>query len=124
MESILSPNRKFGVSIILLIHFLSLYNDILFVHSHWFEGNLVSVHAHPYSQKIDNENHQNKDTHSDEEYELYDLIFNTPTVELEFFDFELSPFCNKSSSFFTAILFFQESNIKFLHYVRGPPDLM
>jgi hypothetical protein len=124
LKSNIANIRKVGFGIFMLIYFLSLFNNILFVHSHWYEGNLVALHAHPYSLNFDQESKKKKDSHSNEEYELYDLIYNTPILELDFFTFELSPFYNESTTTFTVVLTSYESKNKPFHDVRGPPVLV
>lgn len=108
----------------MLIYFLSLFNNILFVHSHWYEGNLVALHAHPYSLTFDQESKKKKNTHSNEEYELYDLIYNAPILELEFFDFKMLPFSNKLNTTFSKNFISYESKIKLFQFLRGPPVLV
>jgi hypothetical protein len=108
----------------MLIYFLSLFNNILFVHSHWYEGHLVALHAHPYSFNFDQENKKKKDTHSNEEYELYDLIFNAPILELEFFNFKIHPLSDELNTTFSIVLTSYESKNKPFHDVRGPPVLV
>jgi hypothetical protein len=108
----------------MLIYFLSLFNNILFVHSHWYEGHLVALHAHPYSLTFDQESKKKKDSHSNEEYELYDLIYNTPILGLEFFDFEIRPFSNELNTTFSIVLTSYESKNLPFHDVRGPPVLV
>lgn len=108
----------------MLIYFLSLFNNILFVHSHWYEGHLVALHAHPYSLAFDQEDNKKKDTHSSEEYELYDLIYNTPILEFDFFDFKISPFRKELNTAFSIILFSYGSKNTPFHDVRGPPVLV
>ena len=123
MKSNISNIRKVGFGIFMLIYFLSLFNNILFVHSHWYEGNLVALHAHPYSLDFDKEGNKKKDTHSNEEYELYDLIYNAPILELDFFDFEISPSYDELNTTFSKVLTSYESKNKPFHDVRGPPVL-
>ena len=123
MKSNISNSRNVGFSIFMLIYFLSLFNNILFVHSHWYEGNLIALHAHPYSLKLDQESNKKKNTHSNEEYELYDLIYNAPILELEFFDFKILPFSNKLNTTFSKNIISYKSKIKFFQFLRGPPVL-
>ncbi|SMD42216.1 hypothetical protein SAMN00777080_0756 [Aquiflexum balticum DSM 16537] len=124
MKSNISNIRKVGFGIFMLIYFLSLFNNILFVHSHWYEGNLVALHAHPYSLDFDIEGNKKKDSHSKKEYELYDLIYNAPILGLEFFDFEIRPFTNELNTTFSIVLTSYESKNKPFHDVRGPPVLV
>lgn len=105
----------------MLIYFLSLFNSIFFIHSHWYDGHLIALHAHPYGGNSDDEGNKKRDTHSQEEYELYDLIYHSPLLELEFFDLELNHFYDESNDSFSDIFISFESKIKPFHSGRGPP---
>ncbi|WP_375583013.1 hypothetical protein [Cyclobacterium xiamenense] len=74
--------RDRAVRAVLLAYFFSLSCHVVFVHSHWKEGRLVALHAHPYDFGSDGGERKKKDTHSDKEYELYKLIFTSPLLEL------------------------------------------
>jgi hypothetical protein len=124
LKSNIQNIRKIGFGIFMLIYFLSLLNTILFIHSHWYEGNLVALHAHPYNLNFDQESKKKKDSHSNEEYELYDLVYNTPILELEFFDFEIRPFTNELNTTFSILFTSYESKNNPFHDVRGPPVLV
>jgi hypothetical protein len=105
----------------MLIYFLSLFNSIFFTHSHWYDGQLVALHAHPYNIDYERDGNKKRDTHSQEEYELYDLIYNTPLLELEFFYLAVNPFYGESSDIISYVFISFESKIKPLHSGRGPP---
>jgi hypothetical protein len=113
--------RKIGFGIFMLIYFLSLFNNILFVHAHWNNGDLIALHAHPYKIDFGQDENKSKGSHSDEELELYDLIYNTPVLELEFFDFELNPFTQNTDSTFSTILLLDEKQFISHKDIRGPP---
>lgn len=108
----------------MLIYSLSLFNSIFFIHSHWYEGNLVALHAHPYNVDFEGDGNKNRGSHSQEEFELYDLIYNSTFLEVEFFDIEISPVYAESKNSFFDILISFESNIKPFHFGRGPPVLI
>jgi hypothetical protein len=112
--------RKVGLGIFLMILLSSLFCNIFFVHSHWYEGNLVAIHAHPYALGSDDAGNK-KDNHTREEYELYELIFNTPFLALEFFDVDLHPISSEQS--FPQVSWDISHRDQFLptHPVRGPP---
>jgi hypothetical protein len=124
LKSIISHIRKVGFGIIILIYFLSLFNSIFFLHSHWYNGHLVALHAHPYNLSLEGEGNKKKDTHSKKEYELYDLIYHSPILELEFFNFEISLFYDECHDSFADFFISYESKVKPFHHGRGPPVLI
>lgn len=83
----------------------------------------MALHAHPYSFTFDQESKKKKNTHSNEEYELYDSIYNAPILELEFFYFKILPFYYKLNTTFSKKIISYESKIKLFQFLRGPPVL-
>ncbi|MCF1749492.1 hypothetical protein [Mariniradius sediminis] len=122
MESIFQKIRRVGFGMFMLLHLLLLFNKIIFFHSHWYNGHLVAVHAHPYEFNSESPSGQDDGSHSKEELELYDLISNTPRLELEFFEFVLSPFHAESNDSIASILFKYEDNSGSAWHIRGPPS--
>jgi hypothetical protein len=105
----------------MLLHLLLLFNNIIFFHSHWYDGHLVAVHAHPYNLDSENPNGQDESSHSRQELELYDLISSTPSVALGFFTFVLRPFQQESEFSISSILSKYEDNSGHCRLIRGPP---
>lgn len=122
MESIFQKIRRVGFGMFMLLHLLLLFNNIIFFHSHWYNGHLVAVHAHPYQIDPENPSGQDDGSHSKEELELYDLIFNTPSLELGFFEYVLQPFDSKAEDAIASILFKYEDNSCSAWHIRGPPS--
>lgn len=114
--------RKASLGMLMLIYFSSLFCDVFFLHSHWSEGNLVAIHSHPYSfDKEEEGNRKKRNNHSKQEYELYDLIYSTPLLALEFFDFQFTPVSQEVDVFSVNTLRSYTSSPLALRQVRGPP---
>ncbi|WP_209331099.1 hypothetical protein [Lunatimonas salinarum] len=121
MKNVLPLRRRIGFGIFMLVYFLALCNSSFFLHSHWKNGRLVALHAHPSAIGSADEDNKERDTHSNEEYALYDLIYNTPALELAFFEFGIHREGSEVLKYFPGSFNFFLSEHTCFHDVRGPP---
>ncbi|MFD2201249.1 hypothetical protein [Shivajiella indica] len=121
LKNIVTYCRKLGSSILLLAYTFMLFNNIIFIHSHWSDEHLVAVHAHPYNLDLDDKERKNKEQHSNDEYELYELIFNTPVTEISFFSFVIQSIEHVNISIACPDSLPLYDNFLRDNGVRGPP---
>ncbi|SEJ48927.1 hypothetical protein SAMN05192553_104250 [Cyclobacterium xiamenense] len=113
--------RKLAVWAVLLVYFFSLSCHVVFVHSHWDGGQLVALHAHPYNLGTEGNNSKKNDTHSEEEYELYKLIFASPLLELGFYEVIIESVVPEPSVTPAFLPQFHQETFRSHRPVRGPP---
>jgi hypothetical protein len=98
-----------------------LLNHSLFIHSHWNNGVLIAIHAHPYQIDFSEGNQKDDSDHSEQEYFFLEQIFETPYFNFKFFDVQIISPCIVYTSYTSCYVNLYNDFLTGFYKGRAPP---